>query len=187
MSQTKKLIQIDQTHLVPQRIPVITLRDLTFFPGQIQPLTIGRSLSLKALTNAIDGEGYVLFLAQKNSEMEDPLGADIYQIGVISRILETTWLSNGHAEVVFQGIERAKCENLDQSGTSLTTKFLPMPSKPLEEKKQIASNSFKRCMNFSSNTVGYGKNIPSNSKAPFFRQMTLSDLDFSSLAVWTSS
>ena len=135
MSQTKKLIQIDQTHLVPQRIPVITLRDLTFFPGQIQPLTIGRSLSLKALTNAIDDEGYVLFLAQKNSEMEDPLGADLYQIGVISRILETTWLSNGHAEVVFQGIERAKCDNLDQSGTSLTTKFLPMPSKPLEEKK----------------------------------------------------
>ena len=135
MSQTKKLIQIDQTHLVPQRIPVITLRDLTFFPGQIQPLTIGRPLSLKALTNAIDDEGYVLFLAQKNSEMEDPLGADLYQIGVISRILETTWLSNGHAEVVFQGIERAKCENLDQSRTSLTTKFLPMPSKPLEEKK----------------------------------------------------
>ena len=86
MSQTKKLIQIDQAHLVPQRIPVITLKDLAFFPGQIQPLTIGRSVSLKALTNALGDEGYVLFLAQKNSEMENPLEADIYQTGVISRI-----------------------------------------------------------------------------------------------------
>ena len=89
MSQTKKLIQIDQAHLVPQRIPVITLKDLAFFPGQIQPLTIGRSVSLKALTNALGDEGYVLFLAQKNSEMENPLEADIYPVSYTHLTLPT--------------------------------------------------------------------------------------------------
>ncbi|HIF37770.1 MAG TPA: endopeptidase La, partial [Gemmatimonadetes bacterium] len=57
---------------------------------------------------------------------------NLYNIGVISRILETTWLPNGNAEVVFEGIERAKSENLDQSQGFLMAKVKPLPSKPLE-------------------------------------------------------
>jgi len=128
----KKLIRIDQTHLVPDQIPVVTLRDLVFFPSLVQPLIIGRPFSIDALTNALNDEGYLLFLTQKNSEEENPLATDLYNIGVISRILETTWLPNGNAEVVFEGIERAKSESLDQSQEFLMAKVKPLPSKPLE-------------------------------------------------------
>ncbi len=128
----KKLIRIDQTHLVPDQIPVVTLRDLVFFPSLVQPLIIGRPLSIDALTNALSDEGYLLFLTQKNSEEENPSATNLYNIGVISRILETTWLPNGNAEVVFEGIERAKSQNLDQSQEFLMAKVKPLPSKPLE-------------------------------------------------------
>jgi ATP-dependent Lon protease len=128
----KKLIRIDQTHLVPDQLPVITLRDLVFFPNLVQPLIIGRPFSINALTNALNDEGYLLFLTQKNSETENPLATDLYSIGVISRVLETTWLPDGNAEVVFEGVERAKSESLDQSQTSLMAKIKPLPSKPLE-------------------------------------------------------
>ena len=128
----KKLVRIDQTHLVPCQIPVITLRDLVFFPNLVQPLIIGRSFSIDALKHALNNEGYLLFLTQKDSEQNDPVETDLYGIGVISRILETTWLPNGHAEVVFEGIERAKSETLDQSQGSLVARIKPLPHIPIE-------------------------------------------------------
>lgn len=127
----KKLVRIDQTHLVPCQIPVVTLRDLVFFPNLVQPLIIGRPFSIDALKHALNNEGYLLFLTQKDSEQNDPVETDLYSIGVISRILETTWLPNGHAEVVFEGIERAKPETLDQSQGSLVATIKPLPYIPI--------------------------------------------------------
>ncbi|SVB03772.1 uncharacterized protein METZ01_LOCUS156626, partial [marine metagenome] len=129
----KKLIQFDQIHMVPDQLPVITLRDLVFFPNVVQPLIIGRPSSLAGLANALKGGGYLLFLTQKSRETENPSKRDIHRTGVISRILETTWLSNGNAEVVFEGIERARSENLNHSEASFTTKIQPLPSQASED------------------------------------------------------
>ncbi len=66
------LIRVDQTYEIPDRLPVVALRDLVYFPYMVLPLLIGRPPSLAALEAAEEVEGYILLLAQENVEVEDP-------------------------------------------------------------------------------------------------------------------
>ena len=53
---------------VPERLPVLPLRDVVLFPYVVMPLLIGRAQSLAAV-DAAANDGNVLFLvAQRNAD-----------------------------------------------------------------------------------------------------------------------
>ncbi len=76
------LIRVDQTYEIPGHLPVVALRDLVFFPYMVLPLLIGRPPSIAALEAAEKGEGYILLLAQKDVQVEDPSKDDLHRVGV---------------------------------------------------------------------------------------------------------
>ena len=104
------LIRIDQSYEIPDELPVVALRDLVFFPYMVLPLLIGRPPSLAALEAAEAEEGYILLLAQKDVQVEDPTEEDAYRVGVVARVLQVSRLSDGNARVVFDGIGRGKVQ-----------------------------------------------------------------------------
>ena len=104
------LIRIDQSYEIPDELPVIPLRDLVFFPYMVLPLLIGRPLSLAALEVAETGEGYILLLAQRDVQVEEPTEEDTHHVGVVAKVLEVARLSDGNARVVFEGIGRGKIQ-----------------------------------------------------------------------------
>ena len=65
-------------------IPVLTLRGLVVFPGNVVTFDVGRGKSLKALEKAMDQGGRIFLTAQKAPEMEDPAMEDLYKVGTIS-------------------------------------------------------------------------------------------------------
>ncbi len=104
-----KLIRVGQTLEVPDRLPVIALRDLVFFPYMVLPLLIGRSKSLEALETAErDHEGLILLLAQKDAEVDEPERVHLHRVGTIARVLQISELADGNARVVLEGMGRAK-------------------------------------------------------------------------------
>ncbi|MEE2669693.1 MAG: endopeptidase La [Gemmatimonadota bacterium] len=105
------LIRIDQSYKIPDELPAIPLRDLVFFPYIVLPLLIGRPSSLAALEVAENGEGYVLLLAQKDVQVEEPTEKDTHHVGVVAKVLEVARLSDGNARVVFEGIGRARVQH----------------------------------------------------------------------------
>ena len=102
------LIRVDQTYEIPDRLPVVALRDLVYFPYMVLPLLIGRPPSLAALEAAEQGEGYLLLLAQENVQVEDPSKDDLHRVGVVAQVLEVSRLPDGNARVVLEGIGRCK-------------------------------------------------------------------------------
>ena len=113
-----KLIRVGQTLEVPDRLPVVALRDLVFFPYMVLPLLIGRPKSLEALDEAErDHEGLLLLLAQKDAEVDDPGRGHLHRVGTIARVLQVTKLADGNVRVMLEGLGRAKvrrflpCEN----------------------------------------------------------------------------
>ncbi len=102
------LIRVDETIEIPERLPVIALRDLVFFPYMVLPLLIGRPRSVGALQAAEDGDGLILLLAQRDSETEDPGRDHLYRIGTVVRLLQVTQLPDGTARVVLEGLGRGK-------------------------------------------------------------------------------
>ena len=102
------LIRVDQTYEIPDQLPVVALRDLVFFPYMVLPLLIGRPRSVAALEVAEEGDGYILLLAQKDVQVEDPDRDDIHRIGTVAKILQVSRIPDGNARVVLEGLGRVR-------------------------------------------------------------------------------
>ena len=107
---------------VPARLPVVALRDLVFFPYVVLPILIGRQRSIEALHEAHDNGGLVLLVAQKDPRVDDPGSNDLFRVGTIARILQTTQLPDGTSRVVLEGLGRARIRRLTTTTAALSAK-----------------------------------------------------------------
>ena len=119
------LIRVDQTYEIPDRLPVVALRDLVYFPYMVLPLLIGRPPSLAALEAAEQGERYILFLAQKNVQVEDPSKDDLHRVGVVAQVLQLSRLPDGNARVVLEGIGRCRVRRFLKSEAGFAASIEP--------------------------------------------------------------
>ena len=119
------LIRVDQTYEIPERLPVVALRDLVYFPYMVLPLLIGRPRSLAALHAAEEGEGYILLLAQKNVQVEYPSKDDLHRVGVVAHVLQVSRLPDGNARVVLEGIGRCRVRRFLKSETGFAASIEP--------------------------------------------------------------
>ncbi len=94
-------------------IPVLPLRNIVVFPNMIVPLFVGRDKSINALEKVMDKDQELLFLTQKNSEVDDPEKDDLYKIGTRGKILQLLKLPDGTVKVLVEGKDRCKVENIE--------------------------------------------------------------------------
>jgi len=88
--------------------PVLPLRDIVVFPHMIVPLFVGREKSVRALENVMQSDKEILLVAQKDATDDDPKADDIYEIGVIAKVLQLLKLPDGTVKVLVEGGTRAK-------------------------------------------------------------------------------
>ena len=89
-------------------LPTLPLRDIVIFPSMISPLFVGRDKSIKALNEVMKTNKKIVLVTQKNAEIDDPTGDDLYSIGCESKILQLLKLPDGTVKVLVEGIERIK-------------------------------------------------------------------------------
>ncbi len=93
---------------LPNLLPLLTVRDVVVFPDMLLPLFVGRSISIRAVDEAIAKDGFILLVTQKGQHLKDPQPDDIYTIGTIGRILRILKLPDGRIKALVQGIAKAK-------------------------------------------------------------------------------
>jgi ATP-dependent Lon protease len=98
------------------RFPVLPLRDLVVFPKVIDTLFIGRKRSASALEYAIEHDTPLFLVAQKNSASEAPEQEDLYETGVVARLVQTLNLPDGTVKVLIEGMYRAQVKNFESYG-----------------------------------------------------------------------
>ena len=91
-----------------ERLPVLPLRDVVFFPHVIMPLVVGRPASLAAVTAASAGDGRLLLVAQRDSDVQEPTASQLHRVGVIARISQLAPLGNGSSRVLLEGLQRGR-------------------------------------------------------------------------------
>jgi ATP-dependent Lon protease len=104
---------------IPDRLPVLPLRDLVFFPYAVMPLLVGRHGSLAAVEAAVADGGMILLVAQRRGDVQEPAAGDLERVGVVSRILQATKLPGGTTKVLVDGIARARVTRYAASGGQL--------------------------------------------------------------------
>jgi ATP-dependent Lon protease len=118
---------------VPDRLPVIALRDLVFFPYMVLPLLIGRRRSVAALQEAQQGDGLVLLVVQKDAADDDPGSADLMRVGTVARIAQVSQLPDGTARVVLEGLGRARLRRLTTTTEALRGTVEPLVGREAED------------------------------------------------------
>ena len=116
-----------ETFEVGERLPVLPLRDLVLFPYVVTPLLVGREATLSALDAAMAEDRWVLLVAQRAAEIEEPAAADLHRTGVLGRVLQFNRLSNGTAKVLVEGVARARVTRYAPGSGHLRAVAAPAP------------------------------------------------------------
>lgn len=90
--------------------PLLPLRNTVLFPILTVPLSVGRPKSLAAVDKALSEDKLLVVVAQKDPQINDPQPSDLYNVGVICRIVKLIKLNEGNQSLVVQGLKRAMIE-----------------------------------------------------------------------------
>ena len=93
----------------------------------VVPLFVGRDKSINALEQVMDKDQELLFLSQKNSEVDDPSETDLYEIGTKGKILQLLKLPDGTVKVLVEGIARCKVKNIKFSSDFVNAEIEELP------------------------------------------------------------
>ena len=88
--------------------PILPLRDIVIFPSMVVPLFVGREKSIHALQEVMKNDKYIVLVAQKNAEIDEPENKDIYGYGCLSKVLQLLKLPDGTVKVLIEGKKRVK-------------------------------------------------------------------------------
>ncbi|MBK9249255.1 MAG: endopeptidase La [Ignavibacteria bacterium] len=107
---------------IPKKITVLPLRDVVLFPNMIFPVLIGRSSSLKAVSEAMERDKFIFVAAQKDPSVEEPTHADIYKHGTVAKILQVLRLPNNLLKVLVEGVFQGKITSVVKNTDFLEAK-----------------------------------------------------------------
>ena len=108
----------------------------------VVPLFVGREKSISALQEAMKSDKSITLITQKNSEIDDPSGKDMYQFGCLSKVLQLLKLPDGTVKVLVEGEKRVKViKHIEDD-----KKFLSCEVEVVDDKKEdedLKSISFR--------------------------------------------
>ncbi|OMH40186.1 endopeptidase La [Desulfurobacterium indicum] len=97
---------------LPERLPVLPLRDVVVFPMMIAPLFVGRPFSLRAVEESLKEHKLIFLATQRDKDIEEPKREDLYDIGTVAVILKAMKMTDGRVKILVQGLGRAKVKKL---------------------------------------------------------------------------
>lgn len=109
MAEEDKLIPEPETakgEPMPDRLPVLALRNLVLFPNMVVPIHVSREKSVAAIDAVFSGRKLIGLVTQRDEQVEEPAAGDLFTIGTIGLILRKLVLPEGGARVLVQGLSR---------------------------------------------------------------------------------
>ena len=105
----------DDVTRVPDRLPLLPLRDVVVFPTMSISLLVGRPPSVNAIEKAMARDRLLFVTAQKRSEVADPQHDELHKTGTIVRVLQLFRLPDGTLRVLVEGLVRAQAKRFQWS------------------------------------------------------------------------
>jgi ATP-dependent Lon protease len=101
--------------VIPQELPVLTLRNTVLYPGSIVPLGIGRPKTVRLVEESIRDNGLVAVVAQRDPDCDDPGAKDLYDVGCAASLVKLVKTGKDNFSVVVRGLARVKLTEYTQS------------------------------------------------------------------------
>ncbi len=117
-------------------LPVLPLRDVVVYPHMVIPLFVGREKSIHALDVAMKADKRIMLIAQKQPDVDDPKGDDLYRIGTVATILQLLKLPDGTVKVLVEGVDRARIDAM-HTGEHYTADVTTEPDADTYDEKEL--------------------------------------------------
>ncbi|WP_047545949.1 endopeptidase La [Psychroserpens sp. Hel_I_66] len=160
--------------ILPETLPILSLRNTVLFPGVVIPITAGRDKSIKLINDANKGSKVIGVVSQKDENVEDPTAKDVFKKGTVARILKVLKMPDGNTTVIIQGKKRFEINEVITEEPYMTATVNDMPeAKPavdnqefsaiIDSIKDLSLQIIKDSPNIPSEASFAIKNIESNS------------------------
>lgn len=117
----------------PGGLPILPLKNTLIFPGVVMPIVVGRISSQAAVQRANKGDKYIGVFAQKDSNVEEPIREDLYDLGCIAKIIKMIKMPDGTNTVILQGKRRCELLNIIDTSPCLSGNLGVIEELPLPE------------------------------------------------------
>ena len=112
---------------MPDTMPILAVRSLVLFPGVVSPILIGRESSMTLIRKAEKKNILIGIFTQRDAEVEMPIRSDLFDYGVVGKVLKTLTLPNGNITAIVQGLGRIKLEDITKYHPYLEGHVTNMP------------------------------------------------------------
>lgn len=114
---------------LPKIVPVCPVRGSVIYPTMVQHIDASRSISINAIEAAMNAEKVILIVSQKDKDVDDPKGADLYDVGTACNVLRVRKNPDGTVQMLVSAVARVKVGKYtegDHLRASITE--LPVPA-----------------------------------------------------------
>jgi len=123
-------------------VPVLPLRGLVIFPGMLIHFDVAREKSVNALYSAMGSDQHIFVVAQKDPAIDAPLKDDVFETGVVAKIVQLVKQPENMVRVVIEGQYRAEIKEYNADGEFISA--IVEPVKYIKDKTTVMNLALVR-------------------------------------------
>lgn len=123
-------------------MPVLPLRGLVIFPGMLIHFDVAREKSVNALYSAMGSDQRIFVVAQKDPAIDAPLKDDVFETGVVAKIVQLVKQPENMVRVVIEGQYRAEIKEYNADGEFISA--IVEPVKYIKDKTTVMNLALVR-------------------------------------------
>jgi len=130
-----KLVRIEDA--LPKQIFLLPIKVRPVFPGIITPLIVPPGRFITSIEETSKGAGFIGLILLKQDDSDEPSETNIYQVGVIARILKKINLPDGGMNILVNTIQRFQIQKITSKTPFLMANVSYPPEEPGTSKNNI--------------------------------------------------
>ncbi|MDQ3540233.1 MAG: LON peptidase substrate-binding domain-containing protein, partial [Chloroflexota bacterium] len=110
-----------------ERIPLLPLKNVVIFPRNVVTFLAVRPHSIHAVEEAMLGNRTIGVTTHRTADVDDPRAGDLYDVGTLASILSAERQQGGNLQVVLEGIQRVRLDDIDNIRPFFMASITPLP------------------------------------------------------------
>ena len=148
------------------RYPAVPIRDFVPLPTAVFPLYIGREKTKAALDEAFKSGREIVLAIQKDSSVDEPGPQDVYEIGLLGRLIEREQDEDGSLRVMVEGRRRVAIRRFASDMDSYQADVEDAGEAPSVESTELVQGTLGRFERYAAaNDIRMAKSWPSPEQA----------------------
>lgn len=125
-----------------ERLPLLPLKNVVVFPRNVVTLLVGRPRSVRAVEQALAGDGHLIVTAHREADIDEPGPDALHQVGTLVAIVSSERQAAGNVQVVLEGVCRVRISDFISNPGYYTvqSEILEEPDAPESEARALIAH-----------------------------------------------